>query len=364
MIRIVENKQDIKAFHAVPKFIYATDSNYIPHLIEDIEEVFDPLKNPAFQRGKAVRWVIPQKGRIAAFYLDAQGNRFGGWGFFESVDEKTATELIMVAETWLEQQNCHRIQAPINFGSRDQFWGLLLESDANSAPSYQENYNPLVYRKYLEQAGYQVDFNQITYEMSPNDVSYERFHRVASRTYSQSGYRYSVLDFGRLDQFAADFVEVYNAAWTFHEDFESLDVSSVRKKFHAMKWAVLPELVVFAYFNDRPIGFYINILELNQVFRFFGGRKTWWNQLRFLWMRNRIDKVRGLVFGIVPEFQNRGVEAGMIIKSFEGLKKIKKISRVELSWIGDFNPKMISMLRALGAVESKKHATFFKYFFE
>jgi hypothetical protein len=364
MIRIVDNFQDVKEFHSVPNYVYAADPNYIPHLIEDIEAVFDPLKNPSFQRGKAVRWVIPQKGRIAAFYTDKEGRRFGGWGFFESVDSETAAKLIATAETWLKQQNCQRIQAPINFGSRDQFWGLLLESDANSSPSYQENYNPRVYRNYLEQAGYQVDFEQITFEMSPNDVRYERFQRIALRTYSQAGYRYSVLDFGRLDKFAADFVEVYNAAWSFHEDFEPLDVTEVRKKFRAMRWAVLPELVVFAYFNDRPIGFYINILELNQVFRFFGGRKTWWNQLRFLWLRNRIDKVRGLVFGIVPEFQNRGVEAGMIVKSYEGLKKIKKISRVELSWIGDFNPKMISMLRALGAVESKKHATFFKYFFE
>ncbi len=364
MIRIVENTHDIKEFHSVPNYVYAADPNYIPHLIEDIEAVFDPLKNPSFQHGMALRWVIPQKGRIAAFYADKEGRRYGGWGFFESVDSETAAKLIAMAETWLKQQNCQRIQAPINFGSRDQFWGLLLESDANSSPSYQENYNPRVYRNYLEQAGYQVDFEQITFEMSPNDVRYERFQRIASRTYSQAEYRYSVLDFGHLDEFAADFVEVYNAAWSFHEDFEPLDVTEVRKKFRAMRWAVLPELVVFAYFNDRPIGFYINILELNQVFRFFGGRKTWWNQLRFLWLRNRIEKVRGLVFGIVPEFQNRGVEAGMIVKSYEGLKKIKKISRVELSWIGDFNPKMISMLRALGAVESKKHATFFKYFFE
>jgi hypothetical protein len=37
---------------------------------------------------------------------------------------------------------------------------------------------------------------------------------------------------------------------------------------------------------------------------------------------------------------------------------------MELSWIGDFNTKMISMLKTLGAVESKKNATFFKYFFE
>ena len=64
------------------------------------------------------------------------------------------------------------------------------------------------------------------------------------------------------------------------------------------------------------------------------------------------------------EFQNKAVEAGMIMKSYEGLKKNKKISRVELSWIGDFNPKMISMLSSLGAREVKKHGTFFKYFFE
>lgn len=361
-MRRVNSKESIEQFHEVPQYIYAQDSLYIPHLKQDIEAVFDAQQNPAFQRGTAVRWVIPQKGRIAAFYRDSRYVRYGGWGFFESTDDITAQLLISAAEDWLKQNGCNRIQAPINFGSRDQFWGLLLES--HGEPSYQESYNPFHYRNFLENAGYQLDFEQITYEISPSDLNFKRFQRIATRTMSNADYRYLNLTEGNLKQFARDFVSVYNEAWSFHEDFEPLDEQRMVKRFRKMRWAIYPELVVFAYHRDRAIGFYVNIMELNQVFRFFGGRMSWWNRIQFLWMRNGIDKVRGLVFGIVPEFQNKGVEAGMILKSYEGLKKNKKISSVELSWIGDFNPKMISMLSSLGAKEVKKHGTFFKYFFE
>jgi hypothetical protein len=117
---------------------------------------------------------------------------------------------------------------------------------------------------------------------------------------------------------------------------------------------------VFAYDNDRPIGFFIAILEINQVFQRFKGKMGIWQQLQFLWHRGSINKAKGIVFGVVPDYHNLGIETALIMKFHEGLKNMKKVKSMELAWIGDFNPKMISMLESLGATKTKIHHTYRK----
>ena len=55
-------------------------------------------------------------------------------------------------------------------------------------------------------------------------------------------------------------------------------------------------------------GFYVNILELNQVFQFFNGKLGLLNQLRFLLSRSKISRAKGIIFGVVPDFQQLGIE--------------------------------------------------------
>jgi hypothetical protein len=85
-------------------------------------------------------------------------------------------------------------------------------------------------------------------------------------------------------------------------------------------------------------------------------------------------KFTGLVFGIVPEFQGKGVDSYLII---EGAKVIQgvhiengeyKIGKTiyddyEMQWIGEFNPKMINVAEALGTYRSRILTTY-RYLFD
>lgn len=367
VVLIGNNSQFIRDFHAVGDRIYQNDSHYIKPIRSEVEAVFDPTKNNSFKKGEAVRFLLLGEdnrtvvGRIAAFYQDKAGKRHGAWGFFECENNVAYAEaLIASAEDWLKAKGCVSAQAPVNFGSRDRFWGLWIS--ASRSPSYQENYHPGYYRALIENAGYAVEIEQTTYEIDRETFQMERFKKIAARTFGNEAYEYRILDFRCIDRFALDFVEVYNQAWAFHEDFEPLELQTIQKQFRKMKAAMLPELGVFAYHENKPIGFFISILELNEVFKDFDGQLGWWNKLLFLLRRNSIQTARGIVFGIAPKYQYKGIEAGLIMKSHDALSKINRFKRMELSWIGDFNPKMISMLNALGAQLIKTHHTYLKIF--
>lgn len=364
VIEIIETKQ-VALFHSVLERVYRDDKQFIFPIEDDVEAVFDKNKNKSFQRGNIRRWVLLGSdgllaGRIAAFYFQkSQSGKRGGIGFFDCVDNtEYATTLWDVAEQYLKEERCEFIDAPINFGDRDSFWGLLIRSQ--TPISYKENYNPPYYQKWIESRGYSVEIVQNTYEITNEKFNYKRFRTIADRVMQKPNYRFVFLEYGQIATFAKDFVSIYNEAWAFHEDFAPLESGILQKRLNEIKPAMPKEFAVFAYDNEKPIGFFIAILELNQVFSRFKGKMGALQKMQFLLNRKNIDKGKAIVFGIVPSHQNLGIETGLIMKFHEGVMQSNRIHTLELAWIGDFNPKMISMLEAVGAQKTKIHHTYRK----
>ena len=75
----------------------------------------------------------------------------------------------------------------------------------------------------------------------------------------------------------------------------------------------------------------------------------------------KTKKLVGLVFGIIPEFQNKGVDAYMIVKALEIINSETIYDTYELQWIGDFNPKMSNTIRNLNGKLTRTFATY-RYF--
>jgi hypothetical protein len=357
------NKDKAKDFVQLPYIIYKNDEDFIPHLEVDIESVFNDQKNNFYKNGEIERWLLYKGselvGRIAAGYQ--KDEKQGRIGFFECVNDiESAKVLFETAENWLKTKNYSSAQAPVNFGSRDSFWGLMIEGFKR--PSYRENYNPRYYRQLIEAAGYLEDFTQTTSEITPATFNIERFSKLASRVLRNDTYEFRHLDFNKVDQFADDFVYIYNEAWKNHDFYKPLTKESLLKDMKSMKPITPETLNWFVYADGEPAGFYINVLDINQVFSKVNGKMNLWGKLKFLMYKSKIDRVRGIVFGVIPAYQNKGLETGMIMKFYEEVMKMKQLKSSELSWIGDFNPKMQSLFNSLGAVTSKVHLTFKKDF--
>lgn len=367
---LVQSTSDISAFHRVLDLVYADDPHFIYPLRSDVEEVFDAVKNPVpHKEGRCQRWVLLDSndrpmGRIAAFYrdkIDGAGNRLrrGGIGFFECInDTDLALRLFDVAEEWLSEQAVCSIDAPINFGDRDSFWGLLIS--AKTYTSYRESYNPNYYQPWFQQRGYALEIEQTTYEITQATFNFDRFSAIATRAMSNSEYRFEYFKYSELEAYAGYFAEVYNQGWAHHEDFKPIHAADVYKRLKSIKPAMPEKLAIFAFAGDRPIGFFVAILEVNQVFKSFKGKMNAWNGLRFLMNKGRIDKAKGIVFGIIPEYQNKGIETALIMRCYEAVQFMPQLKSMELAWIGDFNPKMLSMLQSLGAELTKVHHTYRK----
>ena len=133
-----------------------------------------------------------------------------------------------------------------------------------------------------------------------------------------------------------------------------------------MKPIIQEELIWFVYVNDEPSGFMIMIPDANQIIKHLNGKVNLIGKLKFAYhkMKGSINRVRLVMMGVVPKHQKAGLEAGMIISAKLAVEKLGTYDEAELSWVGDFNPKMRALQESVGADFGKKHYTYRKLFNE
>lgn len=363
-----------KAWLRMPLPLYRNDPAYVQPLDKDIEQVFDPAQNERFQRGKAMRWLLEDGtgryiGRIAAFYEQADLIRkpvgAGGIGFFECVDDKAAArELFAVAEAWLQAEGANGVDAPINFGDRDRWWGLLVEGFI--PPSYQMPYNLPYYQALFEDNGYQTYFRQLTYYRPVAKPLHPIVKAKWERIAKDPDYSFRHLERGEIVDFAEPFRQIYNKAWTQHSGVPLMEEEHARALVKEMAPIMDPKLIWFGFYQGKPISFFVMLPDLNEYFRHLHGRFGLWEQLKLLWMlkTRKTRRMIGLVYGVLPEFQGKGVETAMVHASSRVVQDPKAVPYVdfEMNWIGDFNPRMMKLAELFGGEVNKVHITYRKIF--
>ena len=363
--KVVTNKHK-KEFLAFPARLFSGDSNYIRPLDKDIEGVFDPKRNKFFRFGECERFLFlnDQKevvGKIAVFINKKykQKQPTGGFGFFDCIDEEeTANFIFDFAKNWLQQKGMEAMDGPINFGERDKFWGLLTEGF--SEPLYAMNYNAPYYKKLFENYGFQVYFNQLCFGRKIHNPVADKFLEMHERISKNKAISAKRMKVKNLEKFAIDFTEIYNKAWANHGEGKQLTNAQTLKLFLTLKPVINEHISWFIYENEKPIAMWMNIPDLNQWFKYLNGKFGIWQKLKFLLMKKltKNKKMVGLVFGIVPEWQKKGIDGFMIWEGTNHFRKATDFEDYEMQWIGDFNPKMMKIAESLETEVTRKLATY------
>jgi len=348
-------------------------NNYIRPLDKDIHDVFDPEKNKTFRFGKVTRWVLKDGdrllGRIAAFTNKKYRNKgddvtVGGIGFFDCIDDNDAAALLFdVAKHWLLQQGVEAMDGPINFGERDRWWGLVVEGFQE--PLYGMNYNPPYYQQLFEHYGFRPFFHQICLGMDPKQALSAKLVERHAIYAKDPAFSVQCIRKNEIPKFAADFATVYNAAWAGHGGLKELKKEQVVQMFKKMKPVMDERIVWFAYHNEEPIAIFVNLPDLNQWFKYLDGKFDLLHKLKFLWVKSTkpCKKFTGLVFGIVPQYQGKGIDAFLIMEADKYVLK-SPYTEYEMQWIGDFNPKMLNVAQGLGDVYQSRKLTTYRYLFD
>lgn len=377
-LKEVKTSSDAKIWLHLDREIYRDAPNWVCPLDGDIEKVFDSELNHLFEDGEAIRWIAIDEhgksvGRIAAFYNREQArvnDNMGCCGFFESINNQEVANLLFdAARKWLSERGLEGMDGPVNFGSRDSWWGLLVEG-FEYQPLYGNNYHQPYYKALFENYGFQNYFNQNSYIWRAkggvlSEIALEKADRILANT------DYRIEDMNGIDlSIAAEQLRtIYNKAWSLFTGVKPMTSDEAQKIMHTLKPIIDRDIIYFAYHKDEPVGFFVMVPDLNRIIGKFNGKFGIIEKLRLIWdlkVRKACDRAFGIIFGITPEFQGKGIESAIMTHMLRNYmqKGRSPYTSLEFAWIGDFNPVMNRMIeRYVCATKHKMHTTY-RYLFD
>lgn len=352
-------------FIRFPWSVYKGDPHWVPPLLSEREEFFDPARNPYFELAEIRLWVALMDGVVVGTISAQVDHAYqevdpgtGFFGFFEFIDDPdVARTLLETATTWLRQQGMKRAQGPFNFNTNHEC-GLLVDG-FDSDPLVLMTWNPARYVATYEAIGLSKVKDLLAYWLVPGPIP-EQIQRIAERVKE----RYPELRVRpvNLRHYAAE-VEVarklYNDAWADNWGFVRLtdkEFTKVAKGLRPMIDERLCYVVeqVNADGTTEAVAFSLTLPDFNQVVKPMNGRIFpfgWWH---YLTRRGSVDQIRIFTLGVAKAHQKKPIGALLYQKTWEaGLQM--GIKGAECSWVLEDNTRMRGAIEKLGGTVYKTY---------
>lgn len=368
------DKKGVELFHSFQADLYKNTPAWIPPFRFEIENIFDQTKNSFFRTGECERFLMfnDSDRPVARFALMNQPERdtvldpkMGGLGFLELVNDQAVMDAVIAfASKWHQNRGYSAFRGPINFGENDNFWGLLVEN-FDEEPIYGMHYHHAYYKDLIEASGAIKLDDHWSYRRDFDQPLPERMVKITDRIEERLNVEIRPVDFKNAENDAEAIRNIYNRAWADQDivdreqEFTELTRDTVMEMVDQMKRIVINDSVLIASIDGIPASFVVSIPDLNQVSNKTGGRMHWWQIPRLFLLKRNARRLRTLVFGTLPEYRKKGLEALVFIRGIQMTKAAcPSLEYLEGAWVSEKNWLMQRSLEALGCYHHKTHRTY------
>jgi GNAT superfamily N-acetyltransferase len=349
----VRRRRDREAFVALPYELHRGDSAWPPLLRRDVRALLDPARNPFFEHAEAQLFLARSGrrvvGRIAAIddslHRETHRDRTGFFGFFECVDDlETARGLFAAVARWLGERGLEVVRGPVS-PTMHEGAGLLVDGFDTPAVLMMPH-NPRHYVSLVEGAGFGGVKDLLAFQSTDPELP-PRLLRAADVLESRYGVTTRSVSMSRFWEEVALVRDLFNAGWERNWGFVPLTDREVDHLARQLRPLVVPELVVFAEQERRPIGFAVALPDFNEALRTNPSGRLVPGLLRVLWAARRLTRLRVLLLGTLPQWRGRGVDALLYRRIWES-GRARGYRWAEAGWILEDNQPMVNALRHMG----------------
>lgn len=314
-IRKVTNRKELKKFILFPYDLYKGCENWVPSLMDDEFNTFNPKKNGAYEYCDADCFLAYREdvivGRVAAIINHTANKtwnqstvRFGWLDFIEDIEVLRA--LMDAVAIWGRERGCDLMKGPWGFTDMDKE-GLLVEGYEHISP-FTCLYNYPYYDKLLKEVGFEkdVDWTQKIVEIGPQlpssfqyvDLIEKRFglHVAKARSTRELCRKYGMALF-----------HMYNEAFAPLFQFTPLTDKQIKSYLDTYVPILNKDFVcVLLDGDDKPVGFAFCVPSLSKAVKKCNGKLFPFGFIDVLRAINHNDTLEALMIGILPEYQGKG----------------------------------------------------------
>ena len=353
----VQNDRELMDFIRFPMDLYANNDQYVPPLIKEEKNVWNPAENAALDFSEFKRYLAYKNnkvvGRIAVLInykevkeLGAEKVRFGWLDFID--DYEVSRALIHKAIEFAVEKNMKMIEGPMGFTNLDKSGMLIMGFD--KLATMIGLYNFEYYHQHLEKLGLVKEKEWVEYEMDFPSVLSEKLRKFSSLIAEK--YKLKVLNFKNkkeiiplIEPMFKLLDQTYNTLSTY------TPISDEQIKTYKEKYFPFIDknyVICVEDENKQLVAFAITMPSYSRALQKAKGKLFPFGWYHFLQAGKKNDRANFYLIGIHPEYQRRGVTAiifkeifvrfnKMGIKFAETNPELEENKGVQALW-QDYNP--------------------------
>jgi len=360
----VESRSLLKQFIQYPNHLYRDDPNYVTPLLSERLEFFDFDKNPFYRQARVQLYLAMANGevigRIASCinfaHNDYHEDKVGFFGFFDCGDDyEVGSKLLKVAMINLKREGMEWMRGPTNFSTNHEC-GFLIEG-FDGPPVIMMTYNQPYLPKLAEKFGFKKAMDLVAFDLTRETGIPERIQNTVEKMAKRTGITIRNIRMNDFENEVNLINDLYNQAWEKNWGFVPMNSEEFGHAAKGLKQIVDPDLVFIAEHEGNPVAFLLGIPDVNQALIKLNGRLLPFGLMKLLWhtkVRNKIEGIRVVTMGVIPQYQKRGIDSMLYVAVFKGGSN-KGYRRAELSWVLETNDLMCSAAEKMGAKAYRRY---------
>ncbi len=317
-LKKIINKKEMKQFVTFPFSLYKNNKYWVPPIIKDEVDNFDPEKNPVFENADAQFFVAIRNGeivgRVAAivnwFEVEKQQIKKMRFGWFDVINDIEVSKVLLekVKEIGLKNK-LEYIEGPVGFNNLDKT-GVLVEGFDHIGTMITW-YNHPYYKEHLEALGFTKEKEYLENKFKFKNVDAVYFDRV-SRIIKKR-FNLKALDFTKTKDilpYVDEMFEVFDKAYAKLSTF--VPISETQIAFFKKKYIsfINPEYIKFVVDEKhKVVAFAIVMPSFSEALQKAKGTLFPFGLFHLLKARKHSKDVTFYLIGVHPEYQNKGVHA-------------------------------------------------------
>ncbi len=317
-LKEIKTRKEIKQFVLFPFSLYKGNKYWVPPIINDEINNFDPSINPVFEHADARLFVAMKNkkivGRIAIiinnYEVEQQGIKKLRFGWYEVIDDiKVSKALIDKAIEIAKQNNLEYIEGPVGFNNLDKT-GVLIEGFDHLGTMITW-YSLPYYKEHLEQLGLVKEKEYLENKFEFKNVNAPKYEKAGNLI--QKRYNLKELTFTATKDILPYVDEMFDL---FSKSYSKLStyvpISNAQIEFFKKKYIsfINPEYIKFVVDSDnKMVGFSIVMPSFGRALQKARGKLFPFGLYHLLKARKKPKNITFYLIGVHPDYQNKGVTA-------------------------------------------------------